>query len=220
MEGQDSSRSWALTVDNTAAAQVLLRPDERRFLEPFLGRRLGAAQAARELGLPVEQLAYRVRALARNGLVRASGTVARKGRPIALYEAASDIRAPLALLPYEDVHGFFRLVDSGLRDAFLASLARLADRSGLQDWIVRLYRTEQGDIRLDLAPSGGAWDPAVMLEERAPAVVFNWVPLALTDGQAKELQHEMLGLIARYQRPGPASTHLLGLFLTPARLER
>jgi hypothetical protein len=59
-----------------------------------------------------------------------------------------------------------------------------------------------------------------MLEELAPAGVFNWVPLALTDQQAKELQHEMLGLIAPYHRPGHPLIHLLGLFLTPARLER
>ena len=66
MKGQDSSSSSrVLTVTNAAAAHVLLRPDERRFLEPFLGRRLGAAQAAREVGMPVEKLAYRVRALAR-----------------------------------------------------------------------------------------------------------------------------------------------------------
>ena len=38
MKGQNSSSSAVLTVDNAAAAQVLLRPAERRFLEPFLGR--------------------------------------------------------------------------------------------------------------------------------------------------------------------------------------
>ena len=220
MEGQNSSSSGVLTVDSTAAAQVLLRPGERRFLEPFLGRRLGAAEAARQLGVPVEQLAYRVRALARKGLLTITGTVPRKGRAITLYEAATEIRAPLALLPYEDVRGFFELVDSGLRNVFLASLARLADRSRLRDWIVRLYRAEDGSIRLDLAPSGGVWNQEVLLEQHAPAVVFNWVPLTLTAQQAKELQHEMLQLIARYHGPPATPTHLLGLFLTPADFSR
>jgi hypothetical protein len=198
---------------------VLLRPEERRFLEPFLGRELGAAQAARELGLPVEQLAYRVQALTRKGLLSVSGSTPRKGRPITLYTAAAEIRAPLELLPYEDVRGFFRLVDSGLREAFLASLARLADRSGLHDWVVRLYRANDGAIRLDLAPSGGAWDPAALLADRAPAVVFNWVPLTLTASQAKELQRELLGLVARHHAGSDGEpTHLLGLFLTPAKL--
>ncbi len=197
---------------------MLVRPEERRFLEPFVGRELGAAQAARELGLPVEQLAYRVRSLASKGLLRPTATVPRKGRAITLYAAADEIRAPLELLPYEDVRGFFRLVDAGLREVFLTSVARLADRSGLEDWTVRLHRAEDGGIRLDLAPAGGEWDPDALLAEQAPAVVLNWVPLALTAGQAKELQRELLALLGRYgaATQGPP-THLLGLFLTPAR---
>jgi hypothetical protein len=134
-----------------------------------------------------------------------------------MYRGPSEVRASLDLLPFEDVQGFFRLVDSGLREVFLASLARLADRAGLRDWVVRLYRADDGTIRLDLAPAGGAWDPAVLLAESAPAVVFNWVPLTLDDQQAKELQRELLALIARYQGAGTAPTHLLGLFLTPWR---
>ena len=179
---------------------------------------MGAAEAARELGVPVEQLAYRARALARKGLLTVSGTLPRKGRAITLYAAATEIRAPLDLLPYADVRDFFELVDAGLRDVFLSSLARLADRSRLRDWIVRLYRAEDASIRLDLAPSSGIWDPGVLLEERAPAVVFNWVPLALTGQQAKELQHELLQLIARYHGSPDTPTHLLGVFLTPADL--
>jgi hypothetical protein len=205
-----------LTVSSTAAAQVLLRPDERRFLEPFLGREIGAAEAARELGLPVGQLAYRVRALAAKGLLEVTGSAPRAGRAITLYRAAEEIRAPLALLPYDDVRSFFGLVDDGLRQVFLASLARMADRAGLRDWVVRLHRAADGGIRLDLAPEGGAWDPAVLLGERAPAVAFNWVPVALGDADAKELQRELLALVGRYAgRPG-APTHLLGVFLTPA----
>jgi len=213
MTGRDEPR--VLTVSSTSAAQVLLRPGDRRYLEPFLGREIGAAEAARELGLPVEQLAYRVRALTAKGLLRVAGTRQRKGRPITLYAAAEEIRAPLALLPYDDVRSFFGLVDDGLRQVFLASLAQLADRSGLHDWVVRLYR-DDGALRLDLAPGDGAWDPAVLLSHRAPAVAFNWVPVSLDDASAKDLQRELYELLGRYAgRPG-APTHLMGLFLTPA----
>jgi hypothetical protein len=209
-------RGTVHTVGSAAAAQVLLRPDERRFLEPFLGREIGPAEAARELGLPVEQLAYRVRSLAGKGLLEVSGSQPRKGRAITLYRAAAEIRAPLALLPLDDVRSFFTQVDDGLRAVFLASLARLADRSGLRDWVVRLHRGEDGGIRLDLAPSDGAWDPAVLLAPRAPAIAFNWVPLTLDDAQAKELQRELLDLIGRYAGAPGRPTHLMGLFLTPA----
>lgn len=216
MEGADSSSPRVETVTSTAAARVLLRPEERRFLEPFVGRELGAAQAARELELSVETLAYRVRALSRAGLLRQTGEVPRKGRPVKLYRAAEEIRAPLALLPYEDVAGFFGLVDAGSREAFLSALARLADRSGLGNWVVRMYRAAEGGIRLDLAPADGSWDPDVLLSDRAPAVVFNWVPLALEPARAKDLQRELLDLLGRYTDPNASRhTHLMGLFLTP-----
>jgi hypothetical protein len=215
VEGEDSSSSAPLTVSSTGAAQILLRSEQRRFLEPFVGRERSASQAARELELPVESMAYRVRALTAKGLLSRTGTVPRKGRAITLYRAPSEIRAPLDLLPYEDLRGFFALVDSGLREVFLASLARSAERAGLGDWLVRLYRADDGTIRLDLAPAGGVWDPALLLSPSAPAVVFNWVPLAIDRRQAKELQRELLALVARHHVPGAAPTHLMGLFLTP-----
>jgi hypothetical protein len=218
VEGPAPSSPTAATVTSTSAAQVLLDPERRRYLEPFLGRELTAAQAARELGLPVEQLAYRVRALTRQGLLTETGRQPRKGRAMTLYRAADELQAPLALLPYSDVRGFFELVDAGLRGLFLDGLGRLADRSGLRDWVVRFYRAGDGSTRLDLAPSGGSWDPAALLADRAPAVAFNWVPLALDDAAAKELQRELLALVGRYAAAAsPSPTHLLGLFLSPHR---
>lgn len=207
-----------VTVATTAAAQVLLRPDDRRFLEPFLGRQLTAGQAASAAGVSVEQMAYRVRAFTQRGLLRVAGTVPRKGRAMTLYEAAAELRAPLELLPYEDLRSFFALVDAGMRDVFLSSLARLADRSGLRDWVVRVYRGDDSDIRVDLAPESGAWDPSVMLAKQAPAVVLNWVPLTLDATQAKELQRELLQLVGRYQRGSQEPSHLMGLFLSPAEM--
>ncbi len=186
-----------MAVTSTAAARILLRPEERRFLEPFIGRELSAGQAAREVGLPVEQLAYRVHALTAKGLLQMTRAVPRKGRAITMDRAPTEIQPSLDLLPYEDVRGFFGMVDSGRRDLFLAGLVRWGDRAGLRDWVVRLYRAEDGGIRLDLAPAGGAWDPAVLLSDEAPAVVFNWVPLALDHREAKQLQDEMVALIAR-----------------------
>ena len=71
----------------------------------------------------MEQVAYRVHAFTRRGLLRVSGAVPRKGRAMTTYEGAQELRAPLALFPYEDVRGFFRMLDSGMRDLFLSDLA-------------------------------------------------------------------------------------------------
>ena len=208
-----------LTVADAVSARIILQPQRRRFLEPFIGRDLSAAQAARELEVPVEQVAYRVQAMLRADLVRPVDTQARAGRPITRYRAPAEIRAPLMVLPDGDVHDFFRLVDEPMREAFLAALTRLAGRASLGDWTVRLYRDPQDRIRMDLAPDGGSWDPSVMLDQRHPAVLFNWVPLALDPAAAKELQRELTEVLGRWAEHVPVSgrppTHQLGLFLTP-----
>ncbi|WP_433201089.1 helix-turn-helix domain-containing protein [Dactylosporangium sp. CS-047395] len=219
MTGPDSRSREVLTVADAAAARMVLRPDRRRFLEPFVARHCTPGEAARVLGVPVEQVSYRVQAMLRAGLLRAVETRARAGRAVTAYRAPDEVRAPLMVLPDGDVRDFFRLVDEPMRELFLGSLARLAGKAGLGDWVVRLYRDDSGRIRLDLAPEGGDWDPAALLAPQQPAVMFNWVPLHLTGAEAKELQGELMAVLGRYAgrvpADGTAPTHQLGLFLTP-----
>jgi len=219
MTGPDSSRDDLLTVSDQATARIVLQEPRRRFLEPFVGRERSTAQAARELGVPVEQMAYRVQAMVRAGLVHEAGRRARAGRAVVSYRAPAEIRAPLLVLSEGDVRDFFRTVDEPMRELFLQALAHRAGRAGLGDWVVRLYRDDEARIRVDLAPEGGAWNPAVLLADDAPAVAFNWVPLVLSREGAKQLQRELTTLLGRYSphapRPGQEPTHVLGLFLAP-----
>lgn len=204
-----------LEITTASAARVLLRPEERRFLEPFLGRELSATQAAREVGVTVEKMAYRVRALLSKGLLESTRVVARKGRPITLYQAAQELRAPLALLPEADLLILFDLIDKGTRAIFLESLARQANRAGLGSWVVRCYRAPDHQVHLDMMPASAEWTADSLIGEAAPAVTFNWAPIALSDQQAKALQRELLTLLARQPVSTSEPTHLLGLFLTP-----
>lgn len=165
MSAPDSSSSH--TIATTRAAQAVVRPAERRFLEPFVGRVRSPAEAARELGVPVEQMAYRVRVLRSKGLLVAAGTQARAGRPVVSYRAASEIRAPVELLPEADMRALFELIDAGGRDAFLDALAAGADRSGLRDWVVRLHRDDDR-VRLDLVPGRPAGHPSACWTTRCP----------------------------------------------------
>lgn len=217
MTGPDSSSSPDVrhTVTTAAAALVLARADRRRFLEPFVGRELSPAEAARELGVAVEDMAYRVRALRAAGLLVPTRTEARAGRPVTRYRAATEIRASVALLPRADTRALLETVDAGGRTAFLDALAAGADRWGLRNWTVRLHRTP-GGIRLDLVPDREGWAQDTLLGEGAPAVLLHWAPLALSTQQAKELQRELSAVLGRYAgEVSGAPTHLLGLALTP-----
>jgi hypothetical protein len=217
MTGPDSSRPDLLTLTEVAAARIVLQQPRRRFLEPFIGRDRSVGEAARETGLSVEQMAYRVQAMVRSKLLFATTRRARAGRPITIYRAPAEIRAPLAVLSEGDVRDFFRSVDEPMRETFFAALMRQSTRAGLGDWVVRLYR-EDGHIRLDMAPKEGAWDPSVLLEDTVPAVMFNWVPLKLDRHTAKLLQRELFAVIGKHignvARAGERASHQLGIFLT------
>jgi hypothetical protein len=217
MTGPDSSRPDLLTLTEVAAARIVLQQPRRRFLEPFVGRDRSVGEAAQELGLPVEQMAYRVQAMVRTKLLYATAQRARAGRPVTIYRAPAEIRAPLAVLGEGDVRDFFRSVDEPMRATFFAALMRLSTRAGLGDWVVRLYRND-GHIRLDMAPKEGAWDPTVLLGDNVPAVMFNWVPLNLDAHTAKQLQRELFAVIGKHigkvPRPGEQASHQLGIFLT------
>jgi hypothetical protein len=217
MTGPDSSRPDLLTLTAVAAARIVLQQPRRRFLDPFIGRDRSVGEAARELGLSVEQMAYRVQAMVRSKLLVATTRRARAGRPITIYRAPAEIRAPLSVLSEGDVRDFFRSVDEPMRETFFAALMRQSTRAGLGDWVVRLYRKD-GHIRLDMAPKEGAWDPSVLLEDDVPAVMFNWVPLNLDRRTAKLLQRELFAVIGKHTgnvpRPGERASHQLGIFLT------
>lgn len=98
MTGPDSRSRDVLTVADATAARMVLQPQRRRFLEPFLARPCTPGEAARALGVPVEQVAYRVQAMLRAGLLRPVETRARAGR-VPADTAASTHQLGLFLSP-------------------------------------------------------------------------------------------------------------------------
>lgn len=203
-------------VSSTAAARALLRPAQRDVLSAFLDADRETAEVARELGLTVEQAAYRVTALVKLGLLTATGQRARGGRPVTSYRAAAVVEAPVGLLPEADTRALFNQLDAGGRDAFLDALTRGAERAGLRDWSVRLHRAD-GHVRLDLLPGDTRWSPDSATDDGLPAVLFQWVPLRLGADDAKQCQRDLTAVLASYaarSAPGPPG-HLLGVFLTP-----
>lgn len=131
-------------VTTPEQARLLSDPAALRHLEPFMGRTLGAAGAAREAGVSVERMLYRVRQFLAAGLLERTGERRRAGRPVALYRAPGGFRVPFHLTPFTDLeaqilrHGqpFDRLrARAGAR-----GLARLPLNARL------LYRSTGGEV--------------------------------------------------------------------------
>ncbi|MBA2664529.1 MAG: helix-turn-helix transcriptional regulator, partial [Chloroflexi bacterium] len=80
----------SLIITDRRAAALLVDPDERRYFEPFLGRERTVTEAARELGVPPNGMRYRVRRMAKLGLLRIVREQPRAGRPMRVYRSVAD----------------------------------------------------------------------------------------------------------------------------------
>ena len=197
------------------AARVILGA-ERRLLEPFMGRERSVSAAARELGVAVDALSYRVRRFVKLGLLTLVCEEPRGGRAIKVYRGEARYQLPLAALPTADLRELAGVLDAPLRARYLTGFAETLEHADFREWAVVCYRTADDPVRLELVPPISGWTPQQLMHPEVPALVFNWVPLALTAQGAKTLQAELLQVLARYQTHiSDAPTHLLGLFLAP-----
>ena len=203
------------TLTDPRAARVILGA-ERRLLEPFIGRERSVSAAAKELGIAVDALSYRVRRFVAFGLLTLVREEPRGGRAIKIYRGSACYRLPLAALPAADLLELAHLLDAPMRSRFQAGFAKSLEHADFRDWAVTCYRTADDPVRLELTPPVSGWTSEQMLHPEVPALLFNWVPLALSHEQAKILQAELMRVLEPYQtQVSDAPTHLLGLFLAP-----
>ncbi|MBZ9750811.1 hypothetical protein K7W42_08040 [Deinococcus sp. HMF7604] len=198
------SRQRPVVVTDPQAAALLLDARAVRALGPFLGRVLNAQAAAREAGLPISTLQYRVRQFLACGLLRRAGLQPRAGRAMPLYEAPGALFVPFASTP---------LVSDTLLSAasFGRWQARLTRSIGAA-WVqaagqrrigLHLIGSEQGLISRNVEPEPDPEAPnsffEYLLSDQGPAVWDSWGVLSLPPDQAKALQRDLAALMGRYR---------------------
>lgn len=217
MEDADSS-SPARVIRETPAATLLLDPARQRYLEPFMRGERSTSQAAREVGVSVKDMAYRVKRFLALGLLEPTREQPRGGRPIRFYRAPEAFFVPFASLPEPDL---VEMVDALLRP-WQALAIRHAVRAmqsadeGMHTW-GWLLRMRQRGVSVGPAPAPDA-DPgalADLLLHAAAPMYLGWVPLHLTRERARELQQELIELVLRFAEDDGPEGHLLGLTLAP-----
>ncbi|EYB68639.1 hypothetical protein DEIPH_ctg018orf0028 [Deinococcus phoenicis] len=125
-------------------ARLLSDPAALRHLEPFIGRTLGAAEAAREAGVSVERMLYRVRQLRAAGLLEGAGERQRAGRAIRLYRAPGGFRIPFHLTPFADLEA--QIARHGLPFDRLRARAGARGLAHLPLNARLLYRSTGGEV--------------------------------------------------------------------------
>lgn len=143
---------WA-EVTTPEQARLLSDPAALRHLEPFLGRTLGATAAAREAGVSVERMLYRVRQLVGAGLLTQVSQERRGGRPIRLYRAPAGFRVPFHLTPFADLEA--QIARHGRPFDRLRARAGARRLAELELGTRLLYRDQEGEVHSEvLLPEG------------------------------------------------------------------
>lgn len=131
-------------VRTPGQARLLSDPAALRHLEPFIGRTLGPGAAAREAGVSVERMLYRVRQFLEAGLLEEVGEQRRAGRPVRLYRAPAGFRVPFHLTPFADLEA--QIARHGRPFDRLRARAGARRLAGLGLNARLLYRSLEGEV--------------------------------------------------------------------------
>lgn len=188
----------ALVVTNQDAAEALLDRATLRYLGPFVGRRLTASEAARELGVPTNSLLYPLKRLRALSLLDVVGERPRAGRAMRVYAARAEaFYVPFEASRSESLESYLATVARATNDLVTRGVARTL--RGLEPrWGVRIARAGDGSLcsQLSASPDRGleaAPDGPVLLDFAHPN-------LRLSFPEAKAFQGELTELFARYAR--------------------
>ena len=178
-----SYRGEWFTVSTTEQARLLSDPAAVRHLEPFVGRSLGAAQAAHEAGASVEGMLYRVRQFLKAGLLTQVGELRRAGRTIRLYAAPGGLRLPFALTPFADLEAQLSRQTRPYDQLRTRAMARGLTRHGLGGRLI--YRGEEGGVHSGVEMESHDTRRALMQQWRSDDFVG---VMYLDDAQAAQAQ--------------------------------
>jgi hypothetical protein len=209
-------------VKDEEAARVLLDHASRRSLRPFLGREASLTEAARETGLPLSTLAYRVRLYQRLGLLEHTRTEPRKGRPVRYYRAPESYFVPFSVTPLATT--------TSLSEAAFLELHRLLMDSIGAAWDEAAGARREIGLHVMRGPDDVTWNIEPLPDHSAPESFFRDLLLAekpavwnqlttlrLKREAAKALQREIVELVGRYwsEQDAEGGEYILRLAMAP-----
>ncbi|WP_424950191.1 hypothetical protein [Deinococcus sp.] len=175
----EAQGEW-FTATTQRQGQLLSDAVALQHLEPFMGRTLGPAEAAREVGVSVERMIYRVRQFLEAGLLSGS---AGPGRVRRLYSAPAGFQLPLHLTPFPTLEGQLSMLTRHLDALRTRAMARELTHYGQAGML--LYRDAGGKVTLEIELPDRATHDAMKTHSRSDAFMDI---LHLGDAQAARAQ--------------------------------
>jgi DNA-binding MarR family transcriptional regulator len=194
-------------VENSDAANALLRPTTYRLFVVFLGVERNLSDAAKTLNVPRSSLKYHVDKFLEWGLLEVKRIQSRRGKSVKFYQTVSTrFFIPFAKTSMEDLEALTQVMQAELQDQFTQDLARaglkLNPQAALGGTCIRLLADQRSSVdfsaippsdwqepSFDFAPLWSSWT-TVFLNPDEVQVVHDelqrlWQRLLETNGQAK-----------------------------------
>jgi transposase len=197
------------TVDQPDAARFLATPEVFRFIAPFLGRSLTAAQAAAELDVSAPRVRYWAARAHAAGLLLAQRDPA--GGATCYRMRANRLFLPAAQTRDGTLDELARAWSDPWQQMFLRAVTRVISSTGPVG--LRIFREPDGAIDAVLARG-----PHEDIDyTRLPPMSGGWITgMWLDDDDARALQRELHALIERFaQRRSGQSQFIMRLALAP-----
>ena len=187
----------ARIFEDPKAASALMDLSLLPLVAHFLRTESSASEAAQAVGADLDEAYYRVRKLARLGILEVTRTESRAGRPIKRYRASAQaFFVPFMILPQETLARALaesaRVPDERRAEATARALLQMTDDPS--EWGFRVFRDASGAVNAFWGPreSGAEWSVFdFLLGPDSPPVYGTNLTLSLTREQAKAMQHEL-----------------------------
>jgi|SRR5690606_29182083 len=218
-ETEPPASAKVAVISDPKAAKVLLDPDTRNHLAPFIGRAAGISQAAAGSGEKENTTLKRVRRFVELGLLEVVAELPRAGRAVKLYRTTAEV----FFVPFEATGSESLEAALAERDRNLESLLRRsvvqARLDSIGTWGTRIYRDVRGRLQVQTALTPDS--NVTSLDAEAPAVLSAWRDsLALDFEDAKALQREMFELLQRYLQKEGSQRYVVHLGLAPVLIKQ
>jgi hypothetical protein len=192
-EDVESKRVQAITNKTTAA--LLLNPDLMGCLQRLMEGEWTVAALAKDLGIGIGSLHYRVQQLLEHGLICVNREEKRAGRAIKHYTAtASSFFVPFNLTNFETLQAFWWAILEPKHQVFVGNLVRNAEKRtiNLDGRGVIVKHIQGAGLQLQSVPR-----PKEISND--PVSWFGEEDFQLSHEQAQAFRFEMRELIAKYK---------------------
>ena len=186
-----------LVVKDKEAANTLIEPAKRRYLEPFMSRDLTLQQAADALGVKPNTMLYQVKRLLRLELLKVVRIEQRKGMASKVYRSS----APRFLVPFNvtaaaTIEDLLFELEAKLLRTFVRNFVRVRTQQS-EGWALGFEPADNSKLEVEFLPEEDSlrkregWQ----LKADAPAVTNHYLTVNLGEGDAKWLQREFEKLV-------------------------